>query len=429
MRKIILFVSVFYAMAFMASCTGYEEVEESGVTDNVQSDVLSESDALEIVKTFQRGVEGENSSRAASLHGCTYGIVDKYYISHSLPASRTTRSLDVAQGLVYEVSIDKGAYKGKALVSGDKRCPEVIAYIPVCNDSVEESRTGVPIMLQMAKETFIKHLESNETEKNDVASTRSNPVEVIPTQVYMAVVPVCKTAWGQWEPYNNAYPKNWVDIFGGMCTYGHYPTGCAVTAVAQIMAALEPNLTCAGLKMDWAYLKEDKTINSGPFGKVDPERKIDMVAALFKDIYDKTGSSPIWGTGDTDAYPPERVACITDVTTLASKVYDYLNSGSGVTYCSNYQKWNFDVVKNSLLGLCPVFVAGASHAFVVDGYAVAKNESSSINNTYFHACFGWDGSGDGYYLSNTDGAVSFDTVVGGIYDTPQLNILSNIRRR
>lgn len=428
MRKIILFVSMFCAMVFMASCAGYEDVG-GGVTDNVQSDALSESDVLEIIRTFRKGVYEGSGSRVASPQECIFNVVDKYYVSQSLSASETTRSSDVTGGLVYEVNVDDGADKGKVLVSGDKRYPGVIAYIPVSNDSVEESKTGAAVMLQMAKKSFVKCLESYEVENSNAVTTRSNPVDVIPTKVYGEVVPMCKTEWNQWEPYNYAYPKSWVDIFFGMCSYTNYPTGCAVTAIAQIMAAVEPDMTCAGLKMNWAYLKEKKKINAGPFGTIDPKMKMDMVAALFKDIYDKTASYPIWGTGNTDAWPPETVTCVASVGTLASKVYEYLNSSSGVTYCSNFQNWNFDVVRNSLLGLRPVFVGGGGHAFILDGYAITKNESSSINNVYFHACLGWGGSGDGYYLSNADGSVSFEPSSGSNYPTSQLSILSDIRKR
>lgn len=70
---------------------------------------------------------------------------------------------------------------------------------------------------------------------------------------------------------------------------GRCPVGLTNTAIAQIMASLEPELTCEGISMDWSYLKESKSISYD-----DPYEKWNMVASLFKYVYDSTSSSPVW---------------------------------------------------------------------------------------------------------------------------------------
>lgn len=412
-------------MFLIYSCTNDESGPQNDFDNTSQSYALSESEVLKIVNSFHERVAESSLTRSNLADKYSYSIEKKYYISNS----PSTRSASSTRGLIYEIALSKGGNKGKVLASGDKRFPEVLAYIPYYNDSVNIVNSGASTMLEMAKNAFIEEIESYNIKQSREAQTRSTAVEQIPSQIYLEVYPLCKTSWDQWEPYTNAYPKNWVDIFFGMCSYTHYPAGCAVVALAQIMAAVEPNLTCAGLKMDWTYLKQNPVINGGPFGQVDDARKIDMVAALFKDIYDRTNSYPTWGTGETDEWPPQKVTCVTSVGTTSSNVYNYLNSINGTTYCSGYQRWNIDVVKNSLLNVRPVFVGGNGHAFIIDGYAVAKSPSSSTsNNIYFHANFGWGGSSNGYYLSNSNGSITFETNAGNYADT-QLSIIPDIRKR
>lgn len=420
MRKSTLLGTLLSITLIMLSCENHISDDCNLKTENQSSNTLSENEAINIVKSFQMATNGEIvSSRAEIDNPVTYNIGKKIYISQN---SRMTRSFSDANTFMYEVQITNGAKNGRALVSGDKRFPEVIAYIPTYNDTVNSIVTASAAMTQMAINTYIENLNNYKEEQ----STRSTPIQDIDRPLMM-VGPFCGTEWDQFEPYNLAYPKNWVDIFFGYCSYTHYPTGCAVTAIAQIMAAVEPNMTCAGLKMDWNYLKQNKTINNGPFGTPDPQDKLNMVSALFKDIYDKTYSTPMWGTGETDEYPSQQVSCVIGVSTTSSNVYSYLNSRSNVTYCSSYQKWNLDVVRNSLYNIRPVFVGGNNHAFVIDGYAVNRSTSSS-NNVYFHCCFGWGGYSDGYYLVNSNGSVSFETGSGTYTDT-QLSIIPDIRKR
>ncbi len=423
MKKTILFICFLCTMFSIFSCANIENGLQDDLDDSSQLYALSENEILGIVNAFQEGIAESSLTRSSLKDEYSYSIDKKYYISNS----PSTRSASRTKGLVYEVVLSKENNKGKVLVSGDKRFPEVLAYIPYYNDSVNTINSGASIMLQMAKNAFIEEIESYNIKQSRKALTRSTAIEQIPSQIYLEVYPLCKTSWDQWEPYTNAYPQNWVDIFFGMCSYTHYPAGCAVVALAQIMAVVEPNLNCAGIKMDWAYLKQKPVINGGPFGEIDDARKINMVAALYKDIYNKTNSYPTWGTGDTDEWPPQKVTCVTSVGTSSSNVFNYLNSINGTTYCSSYQRWNIDVVKNSLLNIHPVFVGGNGHAFIIDGYAVAKNPASNSNNMYFHANFGWGGSSDGYYLSN-NGGIAFETSNGNYVDT-QLSIIPDIRIR
>ncbi|MBF0761704.1 C10 family peptidase [Dysgonomonas mossii] len=428
---------------------------------------LSGNEILNIVKDFQgSALKNQKGTKSTSI---SFEIKNKYYInkkSEGNSVTKTTKSIseDAVQAPIYEVKFKSNSEEGLALVSGDSRYPEVIAYIPVYIDTIKIHPIGSYAMMEMAKRTLLSELESydiagktlrtatlekiseafNVTADNlsqnmidqyilaSSKNTKSRPEESPNTPTYMNIGPLCETLWHQGSPYNSLYPKAWVDIFFGMCEYGNYPAGCAVVAMAQIMAAIEPSMTCNSLKMDWAYLKQNPQIMGGDyFTAPDPLRKRDMVGALFKDIYDKSNSYPIWGTGQSDSWPPENVSCVQQVATTSTNVYNYFNSRSGVTYCGNYQKWNLDIVKNSLTNIRPVFAGGNSHAFVVDGYVLAKKTVSSVYNynTYLHCNFGWQySSATGYYLSNSNGSFTFETENGN-YPDSALNIIPDIRKR
>lgn len=279
-------------------------------------------------------------------------------------------------------------------------------------------------MIQMSKNALL-----DEIANNSEAITRSRPITDLDGQVWMMIEPFCTTEWGQKEPYSWKFVNTWVeipmDISRKICTWERRPVGLTNTAIAQIMASLEPELTCEGISMDWSYLKESKSISYD-----DPYEKWNMVASLFKYVYDSTSSSPVWGTAYTDVWPDSEsklVSCITAISTPLSNVYKYLNSGSGITNCGNIQKWSIETVKNSVIKICPVLVECNGSAFIVDGYAMTKNESSS-SNAYFHCNFGKTGNSDGYYLVNNDGSISFETGGNTYWDT-QLSVIPDIRKR
>ena len=164
-----------------------------------------------------------------------------------------------------------------------------------------------------------------------------------------------------------------------------------------------------------------------------------MVAKLIKDVYTKVKAWPIYNSENA----------ITGVATYDRECENYIRLYAN---CSGREKWNTDVVRNSILALRPVFITGeghkentdktSKHAFLIDGYLLCKknfgNVSSIVNtgskelvkryDLYFHANFGWAGTGDGYYLINQDISVDFEAG-GNVYKTADLRMISNIIRK
>lgn len=215
-------------------------------------------------------------------------------------------------------------------------------------------------------------------------------------------------------------PEAWVEVYPGFngrpgnSIRMKYYTGKSVAAIVQIMAFFEYYFNIDGTIIDWKALKTDRIIS---------ENNRNMVAKLYKSIYDSTGTHPIWGQSYNDVWPiPGLVTAVISMETPIDNVLDFLYSKRIST--SSYQKWDIEIVKKSIINMRPVFVGDAINAFIVDGYAISEIKNS-MDNVYLHCNFCRYGSFDGYYLVNEDGSIVF-SLNGLDYQDIFLNIIPNI---
>ncbi len=449
-------------------------VSETLSLNEGKGEELPETDVMKIVQEYIGDVN-ENSlsvknardiKARATKKAPKLSISNKYYLKDTQGATRALSS--GVKALVYDVDVtNEDGTKGLVVVGGDDRYPKVIAYIPR-NEAREDNaksktasisnNTHENLMLGLSKAVYknkLVQISEAQTKKaetlekiakglnilssnvdsdaiNEYISkygtveksieidmvdeiTRSTAMEKPGSKIVKSYGKPCGVEWDQWAPYNNMYDEDWVDIFFGMCSYTHHPAGCAVVAIAQIMAALEPSgMKCCKQDIDWAYLKAEAAVS-----EYDEARKTNMVAALYRDIYNKTKSYPTWGTGDADTWPPQKVECVTQTGTSSSDVYNYFKSLSTVTVInyntSGMMKWDPEVVRQSLQYSFPVFVGGNGHAFVLDEFVCCiKTLTRTLikqYDVYFHANFGW-GEGHaatGYYLveDTVNGTISY----------------------
>lgn len=398
-----------FAILF-SSCT--EEIDKS-IEANINSSLydLSENEALTIAKSFQKSVTNSPETR---VNGIALGIKSQYRLN----GSEQTRTLsDDNTPLIYEIEMNNGLENGKIIVSGDKRFPEVLAYIPSFNDSLYKVATGPNIMVQMAKNAFLDKIQNYAA----TPATRSHPVDSISGEVSVMIVPFCRTDWDQSSPFNQLLPKAWVQYAEGVgnrpgaAWYDNYYTGEAVVAIAQVMAYLQPYLNINGMHINWKELTKEKNVTAPNFN---------MAATLSKYIYDTIGTYPVWGKSYNDQWPQSTtVDAVVAMETPIKKISTALNSSQCGIICDKDQQWNLNVVKKSLLSLYPVFVGDLSRvAFLVDGYAI--NEENSL---YLHCNFGRGERFNGYYMVH-DGSVVFEPGRYFYRDTT-LGIIANMRNR
>lgn len=410
MRKNI-FICIIFAVSISA-CT--EELDkEINIEANSSLYDLSESEALTIAKTFHKSVTSEPRTRN---NNTAFGIKSTY----RLHASEKTRALSSEKlPLIYEIEINNGPENGRIIVSGDKRFQEVLAYIPSFNDSVYQASLGPNVMMQMAKNTLLDKIQNY---KNKL-STRSYPVDPIPGEVSVMIVPFCSTQWSQSAPHNRLLPKAWVQYAEGVGSrpgsawYDNYYTGEAVISIAQAMAYLQPYISINGVYMNWETLIMERNDTTPKWWE--------LAGILSKYIYDTIGTYPVWGKAYDDKWPQSSIVnAVVAMETPTNKISAALNSSQCGLICDKDQSWNLDVVKKSLLSLYPVLVGDQNRlAFLVDGYAINED-----NSTYLHCNFSKNTNFDGYFLVNNDGRITFE-LNGLKYKDVNLGIIANIRNK
>lgn len=191
--------------------------------------------------------------------------------------------------------------------------------------------------------------------------------------------------WNQEEPYNKFCPTD--------C-----PVGCVATAMTEVMYFHKWPLTGNGNK---TYTDE----TCGQTFSVD----------FSKSKYDWTNILPRYTCKYTDLQANAIAKLSFEAGVSVEMMYSKDGSGS-YTYLmtdalKNYFRYNNvkykynnisrtawnNILKDELNNLRPICCSGVSgnggHAFVCDGYT---------KNDYFHFNFGWNGVGNGYYLSSLD---------------------------
>lgn len=394
---------------------------------------LSEEDVISITKDFV------NKSSTRNANNITFSIEKKVKVD-----SPNTRAADNSSIYVYYVNVNAGNEKGIALVGGDKRFPEVLSYRSKTNTITLFENEGVQIMNEIAKQTMLNEIEyykylqdslqeitlakiakqyGKETVKfseieNQIFIKNYDLTRTVrPEGTLVSLIgPFTNTAWDQAYPYNAYLAKtDDANFANGYYNY-RYPTGCVITAGAQILAYYQPTVVTYGVNMDW------KNLLSSPYIFSDEYAKVDQVANLMKYMGAETGTS----------YGPNGGS------TSVEKLISFLNR-YGITMDGAVKGMNVARVKASLDAVRMVVVTGkhvdtksantsGGHAWLLDGYQIRKKntrEILKINHIYVHANMGWGGTDNGYYIVGDDQSLVFNTT-NGLYNT-NIKLYCNVR--
>lgn len=392
----------------LSSCTeDMDKVIDIEVNNNHFD--LSEKEAITIAKSFHELVTSNIKTRTSNI---SFNVKSRYRLDGDV----STRALSNDKApLIYEVRMHDGEKNGKVIVSGDKRFPVVLAYIPSFNDSLYNVSLKPNIMIQIAKSALLDKIQNYESQ----STTRSYPTDTVPGEVSVMIIPFCKTAWHQNKPYNNLLPKAWVEYVGmldhpGYSLYNHYYTGKSTIAIAQAMTYLQPKLTINNTSIDWNALTKGEGVTT-PYE--------DMAAILIKYVYDTIGTHPVWGKSYNEKWPPTLVDAVIAMETPFEKIPAALRSSQCGLISDNMQDWNLKTVKQSIFSFKPVLIGYQNtDAFLADGYAI--NEA---NSSYLHCNFG-SGNLNGYYWVNEKASFAFENEAS-FYRDFTLKIIPNIRNR
>ena len=215
-----------------------------------------------------------------------------------------------------------------------------------------------------------------------------------------SIEPLITSKWHQHEPFNNLCPID--PETGDRC-----PTGCAATAMAQIMYYHKwPEQGVGNYSYEW----NGQTLTA------------DFGSTIYQ--WDKMKDTYNGADDDLDnAVATLMYHCGVAMNTIYSSTYgsaininwgieDFLANNLHYSHVVNLvqaeKAEQFEtMLYKELLGQRPSCVMGGGHAFVCDGY----------ENGYFHFNFGWGGANDDYYLLSaiTPGSYDFSSNVSIIY--------------
>ena len=295
---------------------------------------------------------------------------------------------------------------GFAVVAGDDEFDELIGYSTTGRfGDIDQLPTALKDGLNNYAE-YVRRFRAGEVPAIKNKLTASSVV----------VSPLVTTKWNQEEPYNNNCPYS--TRTGENC-----PTGCAATAMAQIMNYYE-----------WPQTGEGSNSYSDSFGT----HSVNFAQSTYDwnnmldsyDSYNATQAAAVaklmWDCGVAMymEYTVNGSGAIDGDMALAAA--DHFKYNTQILYRDGSFKNQFrDAILASLDAHDPIILCGqgsmGGHAFVADGYNSAN---------YLHINWGWGGMSDGYFnidalnppaLGTGGGAGGFNMMQSAILMTPTAN--------
>ncbi len=351
---------------------------------------LSEGLALKLLQNFEDSLSVATKGEQTRSD---YRVLERQEFAVDVNMRIADEEFAPMSTAIYKVEMRKGSQCGFALVSGDARAANVIAYVPNAADSIDVS-TNFAVKqvrdLSIASHLYkVRKFESMKdslrnsalkklASKEETRSAREDDIEqVIADAVFLEsstdYFPLTKTTWNQGAPYNCKLARDCSSL-----PDGRYNTGCGVVSIAQAMAYYEPNLTINAQKINWSKLKRTSQITSGS-----DKETINQVGFLMKWIGEKVGAE----------YTCEGTSTgVNSICTALSLVN---------MQCDKAVNWDWDKIYASLKQGSLVHVSARStentgHSWLLDGFMIVKYVDWETIR-YVRCNFGWGGSWDGYY--------------------------------
>lgn len=292
------------------------------------------------------------------------------------PTGKLLKKASVEVSNLYAYNIDGGGF---VIVSGDERTIPVLGY----SDNGQIDWQHMPENMRSWLTNYSQAIHALGNAELGLGAQPINTGRV-------AIEPLLKTQWNQYEPYWNKCPFK--EDMGRMCL-----TGCVATAMAQVMNYHQwPKEACQSIP---AY---DVGITS-----------IDHYDELPATTFDWDNMIPSYEKSSSTAEQQDAVATLmrycgqsvqmlygayessTDGGLMADALKLYFDYNPNLYYANRtyygIDEWE-DLIYQELAANRPVPYCGQTdqggHCFVCDGYD---------GNGLFHINWGWNGDADGYF--------------------------------
>lgn len=277
---------------------------------------------------------------------------------------------------------NRGAGDGYVIVSADDNANEILGYCDQGSFDYSTLPDNMKNWLDGYREQ-ITYLRAHEG-ITPVKSVNSNPDYAQTSSISPLLGNI---AWNQDGPYNNYCPLYLPNT--------HSATGCAATAMAQIMYYHKWPQKGSGSHTYYPYVLSGSSLSAN-FGET--TYQWENMTPTYNAKFSETSGNAVatlmlhCGVAIDMEYGPASGA-------LSKKwcyaLTNYFNYDKGLSYKnrSNYgvQEWE-GIIRNELQNSRPVYLTGfassGGHAFVCDGYD---------SQGFFHINWGWGGMSNGYF--------------------------------
>lgn len=310
----------------------------------------------------------------------------------------TTQQLTMAKqvaGLyVFNVTNDNGF----VIVSNDDCAESILGYADEGSFDPDNIPENMKAWLQGYADEIAWAKQHHIQKSTQAANRRAGGVKT-------TILPLLKTQWYQKKPYNASAPYYGIDedhyVYSttgteGGITWEKCATGCAATAMAQVMNYHQWPQSATTVIPSYKWENKDDNLPALPATTFDWANMINSYAGAGS--YSSEQATAIaylmryCGQALQMNYGPESGASSHLVCDALKNYFDY---NSTATYLSrsfySYDNW-IEILYHELSQNRPVFYGGTSsgggHAFVCDGYQ---------NEDYFHINWGWGGLSDGFF--------------------------------
>ena len=417
MRKFILILT---AIITAVSCT--EKPDAPSIfpehNDSDSMYVMSLNEAQELLEQILNDMPTETKSGQQTAKRTI-----SYAYSTSSPSE--TKAGEEAEPYVHIFNFDDNG--GFAIMSADKRVPPLLAltFDGELSPDTEVSNPGLIHFLANAERYYISKTSLGAGDNGDIVVFFFFFIKYshVDKFIYDMNYGHCQVQWGQGDPYNRYCP-----YINGKPTF----TGCVATAVAQLMSVYRYPASYNGYNFNWPLMN---TLTNIP--NPDPNAE-SQVARLMQQLglshnldmgygVNGSGASPYNVPRTLENFGYSDGGTLVDYST--TDVVNELSAGYYVLLRGNDGR----ITTNKILGV-PInnisYSYSGGHHWLAHGLMKEKhtvdtylcvdiNEfeyvSSEVKNYWYILCnWGWDGSDDGYYLSEV-----FDPNNGPIYEWEQ----------
>lgn len=285
---------------------------------------------------------------------------------------------------------------GFLLLSAEDAVMPVLAYDFTNDIDLSNLAPGVEFLLSQYQNEIAVARSENLAQTERVAEAwreLRHPSRSVTTEVVVA--PLITARWNQNKYYNYYSPQD-ENAPGGYD--GKVPNGCVAVAMSQIIYYYRYPESGTGSHTNYTYDYGSFYVNFAQ-QHYNYEAMDDQLSSYNNEVaklifHCATSVDMGYGADGSGAYSH-------DVPTALSTYFRY-NTDSQYRHKNSYSDSAWHVMlKTDLDAKRPIYYSGYSesggHAFVCDGYN---------SDDYFHFNFGWGGSGNGYYVTQSNDSIN-----------------------